>query len=225
MVAGLGKIEAKATKTLKNVAAKAAQKTSRAKRKSDEVYNARRRAKRKLERELKKTNKNQQTIDTLRAEIEQSYATKQGEYLIDIEQFQRRSRTYTQSYERKDRAEIARKNDMMRYEINQASSGGTSKYSKEETKIFYAATKRAWEGKPQGTWNEAIMEYYGVDTLEEAWDLVFSTDEAKKALQKARQNQQPISSESDLQDGSTDEKEDIGSPDYIKELILTLDTR
>ena len=114
---------------------------------------------------------------------------------------------------------------MMRYEINQASSGGTSRYSKEETKIFYAATKRAWEGKPQGTWNEAIMEYYGVDTLEEAWDLVFNTDEAKKALQKARQNQQPISSESDLQDGSADEKEDIGSPDYIKELILTLDTR
>lgn len=225
MVAGLGKIAAKATNTLKNVAAKAAQKTSRAKRKSDEVYNARRRAKRKLERELKKSNKNQQTIDNLRAEIEQSYATKQGEYLIDIESFERRSRTYTQSYERKDRASIARKNDMMRYEINQASSGGTSKYSKEETKIFYAATKRAWEGKPQGTWNEAIIEYYGVDTLEEAWDLVFNTDEAKKALQKARQNQQPISSESDLQDGSTDEKEDIGSPDYIKELILTLDTR
>ena len=225
MVAGLGKIAAKATNTLKNVAAKAAQKTSRAKRKSDEVYNARRRAKRKLERELKKTNKNQQTIDNLRAEIEQSYATKQGEYLIDVESFERRSRTYTQSYERKDRASIVRKNDMMRYEINQASSGGTSKYSKEETKIFYAATKRAWEGKPQGTWNEAIMEYYGVDTLEEAWDLVFNTDEAKKALQKARQNQQPISSESDLQDGSTDEKEDIGSPDYIKELILTLDTR
>lgn len=225
MVAGLGKIAAKATNTLKNVAAKAAQKTSRAKRKSDEIYNARRRAKRKLERELKKFNKNQQIIDNLRAEIEQSYATKQGEYLIDIESFERRSRTYTQSYERKDRASIARKNDMMRYEINQASSGGTSKYSKEETKIFYAATKRAWEGKPQGTWNEAIIEYYGVDTLEEAWDLVFNTDEAKKALQKAKQNQQPISSESDLQDGSMDEKEDIGSPDYIKELILTLDTR
>ena len=225
MVAGLGKIAAKATNTLKNVAAKAAQKTSRAKRKSDEVYNARRRAKRKLERELKKTNKNQQTIDNLRAEIEQSYATKQREYLIDIEAFERKSRTYTQSYERRYRASIARKNDMMRYEINQASSGGTSRYSKEETKIFYAATKRAWEGKPQGTWNEAIMEYYGVDTLEEAWDLVFNTDEAKKALQKARQNQQPISSESDLQDGSADEKEDIGSPDYIKELILTLDTR
>ena len=49
MVAGLGKIAAKATNTLKNVAAKAAQKTSRAKRKSDEVYNARRRAKRKLD--------------------------------------------------------------------------------------------------------------------------------------------------------------------------------
>ena len=225
MVAGLGKIAAKATNTLKNVAAKAAQKTSRAKRKSDEVYNSRRRAKRKLERELKKINKNQQTIDDLRAEIEQSYATKQGEYLIDVESFVRRSRTYTQSYERKDRAEIARKNESMRFEINQASSGGVSKFSKEETKIFYAATKRAWEGKPHGKWNEAIIEYYGVDTLEEAWDLVFNTDEAKKALQQARNNNKPLSSSNDMPEGSSDEPDEKGSPEYIKELILTLDTR
>ncbi len=81
MVAGLGKIAAKATNTLKNVAAKAAQKTSRAKRKSDEVYNARRRAKRKLEREIKKLNeyeksakealkynKYQKSVDSLKAE-------------------------------------------------------------------------------------------------------------------------------------------------------------
>ena len=229
MVAGLGKIAAKATKTLKNVAANAAKKTTRkTDRLSDKAYNARRRAKRKLERELKKTNKNQQTIEQLRAEIQQSYATKQGEYLIDIERFEKRSKKYTATYERelvRNKSEIARKNEMMKHEINQASVGGVSKYKPQAVKVFYAATKSIWEGRPQGTWNEAIMEHFGVDTLHEAWKIVFSDENAKEALRQARKNMKPLGSNKDMPDGTNDETDEKGSPEYIKELILTLDTR
>ncbi len=229
MVAGLGKIAAKATNTLKNVAASAAKKTTRkTDRLSDKAYNARRRAKRKLERELKKTNKNQQTIEQLRAEIQQSYATRQGEYLVDIEQFERRSKKYTATYERelvRNKSEIARKNEMMKHEINQASVGGVSKYKQEAVKVFYAATQKIWQGRPQGTWNEAIMEHYGVDTFHEAWMEVFSDEAAKEALRQARKNRKQLGSDADMPKGSSDEKDEKGSPEYIKDFILILDTR
>ena len=212
-----------AASKLRKIAESAAKTVSRAKRKSDEVYNARRRVKRKLERELKKENPNKNLVESLQAKISQSYATKSGEYLIDIERFQQESYSYKRSYEKVDTVDIKRKNELMRHEINQASIGGVSKYTKEETKIFYAATKRAWEGKPQGKWNEAIMTYYGVQTLEEAWNLVFSDENVQKALSRARASQEQVRSEQDIAEGATDEKEEIGSPDYIKELIITMD--
>ena len=194
---------------------------AREKRKSDEVYNARRRAKRALDRELKKKVQDKEKIANLKANIQQSYATKQNEYLIDTESFIEKSK----ESKKESKADINRKNLITQREINQASSGGISKYSKEETKIFYAATKRAWEGKPQGTWNEAIMKYYGVETLEEAWNLIFENEDVKRALQKAKDNQKQLQSEQDFADGSGDEKEAKGSPTYIKELIGLMDMR
>lgn len=120
--------------------------------------------------------------------------------------------------------EVARKNTMFAHEINQASKGGVSSLSKEETKIFYAATKNLWEGKDPRQRNEIIVQKMGVESLEEAWETVFANEYAQEALENARKNQQPIDTEVDIQNGATDEKEEIGSPDYIKELLLALDT-
>lgn len=195
------------------------------KRTSDKAYNARRRAKRKLERELKKENPNQNIVSSLQEVISSSYFnTKKKKYEYDVNKFYQESFYYKQSWERKGTESVERKNELFKREINQASSGGVSSLTKEETKIFYAATQKIWQGKPQGKWNEAIMDYFGVATLEEAWDKVFENERVQQALKEARANQQPISTESDIAIGSSDEREEIGSPDFIKGLILDMDT-
>ena len=124
----------------------------------------------------------------------------------------------------RDASEIARRNEIFTREINQASKGGVSSISKEETKIFYAATQKAWEGTDPRKRNERIIEKLNADSLEDAWNKVFEKEEVQKALEKARKNQQPISTEADISNGADEEKEEKGSPEYIKGLILDLDT-
>ena len=61
--------------------------------------------------------------------------------------------------------------------------------------------------------------------LEEAWDKTFEDERVQKALKVAEESQQPIHSEQDesVKDGSNDEQEDKGSPQYIKYLATLLD--
>lgn len=118
----------------------------------------------------------------------------------------------------------SRKEKIFTRNIAQASVGGVSTVSKEEVKIFYGATQKAWEGLPIEKRNQAIKDYFGVETLEEAWEKVFETESAQNALKEARRNQEPISSDSDIQDGTNDEKEGKGSPPYMKGLVIDLDT-
>lgn len=208
---------------LKQVAKSAAKKVAnRARKISDDIYNARRRYKRALQRELDKDIKNNEKIEGLKELISQSYATKNKEYLFDTKEFERKSYTVTRTYE-KEIARNERKNIMFQREINLASSVkmyGPPKISKEKVKIFYAATQNIWQGKPQGQWNKAIMEYYGVTSLEDAWDLVFEDEDVKKALERAEKNQTKSGSDVDYADGTNDERDEKGSPPYIKLLTL-----
>ena len=130
----------------------------------------------------------------------------------------------TSKYKIEVRFSNYRNDEVFKREINQASIGGVSKFSKEETKIFYAATVKIWNGRPIEERNRLIKEHFGVDTLAEAWDLVFAVPEAKKALEDAEKAQRPLPSSKEAEDGSGDEIDAKGSPTYIKELILDLNT-
>ena len=54
---------------------------------------------------------------------------------------------------------------------------------------------------------------------------VFSDEAAKEALRQARKNRKQLGSDADMPKGSSDEKDEKGSPEYIKDFILILDTR
>lgn len=240
------------TKRMKNVA-ETASKQPRAKRKSDEIYNARRRARRaaaKLERQLERGNienenvvRTQKYINQINEAVSQSYAIKsgkkRGQYAQPIERMISRFGAVSElvssgirelptgeravKREGLSQAEIMRREKVFERQISQASSGGISMLSKEEVKIFYAATKNLWEGQNIQKRNILIKRKLGVESLEEAWEKVFEDENVKRALEQAQQAQKRISSEADISDGSRDEREEKGSPQYIKGLILALD--
>lgn len=118
-----------------------------------------------------------------------------------------------------------RKNEMFVRDINQASVGGVSTKSKEEVKVFYTMTRTAWDGYDIEERNKKILEYYNAESYEEVWKKVMNDPLAKKALEDAEKAQKKAQSEKDVADGSNDVQDEVGSPDYIKELILALDTQ
>ena len=206
--------------------------------KGDVVYNARRRAKRaltRLQRELAEgkieADKIAETNDYIKQTqefISKSYGVSKK---ADVSQIRRLTETSkaiqeTSKYKIEERFSNYRNDEVFKREINQASVGGVSKFSKEETKIFYAATQKIWQGKSIEQRNRLIKEHFGVDTLEEAWNKVFALPEVQKALEQAKQSQsQAMSSEDEtISNGFSDEIDAKGSPTYIKELILDLNT-
>lgn len=106
-----------------------------------------------------------------------------------------------------------RRNEIFQQKLNAASRnaeeiGIISDISKSEAKIFYAATMDAWQGKSAKYRNQYIMEYLGVQSLEEAFDIVMSSKEAQEALRRA---------------GKELETEVEKSPDYIDYLLSAMD--
>lgn len=156
--------------------------------------------------------------------LQQSYATSAGEYLIDIDKLAERAQIARQSVRDYQFDENMRKNKMFERELNQASVGGISTKSKEEVKVFYTMTREFWEGSDISVRNKKIISAFGADTLEEVWDIVMENEDAKKALEMAKQAQKKAESESTISDGSTDEQDQKGSPEYIKWLITQRDT-
>lgn len=93
-------------------------------------------------------------------------------------------------------------NYFMQEQINQATKkvvnnageavyAGTSIFTPEQVHVFYAATQDLWQGKTRGGYdsgitdtssiNKNIMRGLGTKTLQEAWDIVFSYEENRKA--------------------------------------------
>lgn len=165
---------------------------ARAKRTSDEVYNARRRAKRllaRLEREdvsgMSTSQKRARAdyIASVREQITQSY---QGTRQVhQVAETQTRTKKTAERLDRmtaaprKARSSAARSNLIFQRQINLARSGAPSTLGdsgKQAVSVFYAATRRFWRGRDPKERNRLIMEGLGVTSLSEAYDRVIGAN-------------------------------------------------
>lgn len=208
--------------TVENIALEAGEKTDS--QKADKARRSFRNSLKNVERDIASGNLTQEQLqnanrikESLETNIQQSYATKAGEYLVEPDRMLKSAETAKELIKNNyDNTKNNRKNQLFQRDINQASVGGVSTKSKEEVKIFYAMTQEFWEGHDISVRNKLIMSSLGVNTLEEAWDIVMNNKDAKTALEKAT-NQS-------VEDGSNDVPDEIGSPEYIKWLVVTRDT-
>ena len=213
------------------------QKQPRAKKKSDEIYNARRRAKRALAKVQEKQQANpteagQRTISQMQQLIESSYAEtkgkKRGQYKFESERLESSLNIAAKSATRKERRERnERKNAIFERDLRLSRNPEVegTKFEPYEVNIFYTATKQFWEGKPPGARNKAIMNAIKVDTLEEAWNIVFENEAVQEALRRAEQAQHPAESDGDISDGEFEPPDEAGSPPYIEYLVNVISTR
>lgn len=164
---------------------------------------------------------------SLQDAIDKSYQVKsgngKGKYPYSLDKLERSS-DYASQLLNEGIGISSRKNEMFVRDINQASTGGVSTKSKEEVKIFYTMTRDAWEGSDIEKRHDKILQYYDAESLQEVWDKVMEDELAKKALSQAKEAQKKIETEADITNGEGDEKDNQGSPTYIKELVLALDT-
>ena len=166
---------------------------ARAKRKSDEVYNARRRAKRLLARIAKEDTSGMSVqqkaarLDYMRSVQEQvakSYDTSRKQPNEDRRKQARESAAKAASRldkmtaaPRAAKTAVDRSNLMFKRQLNLARIGAPSilgKHGEQAVTIFYAATKKIWRGKDPAKRNELIMKAMGAETIEEAYKLVLS---------------------------------------------------
>lgn len=203
---------------------------ARAKRASDEIYNARRRAKRLLARMEREDVSGMSTaqkraradyMESVRAQITQSY---QG--TRDVREVRRAQKRAKSAGERLDRMTSAprkvkssrERSDMLfQRQINLARIGALSTlgdHGKEAVDVFYAATRRYWRGKDPKERNRLIMRGLGASSLSEAFEKVISANE--RALNLAIDSGVNTSTV----EGFTDENEAFYSEvEYDAELI------
>lgn len=202
---------------------------ARAKRTSDEVYNARRRAKRllaRLEREdvsgmgTSQKRARADYIASVREQIAQSY---QGTRQVhQVPEAQTRTKRAAERLDRmttaprKARSRAARSNLIFQRQLNLARSGAPSTLGdsgKEAVSVFYAATRRFWRGKDPKERNRLIMEGLGVTSLSEAYDRVIG------ANGKALDSLVSAGAQTSLVEGLTSENEAFyGEVDFDAEL-------
>ena len=203
---------------------------ARAKRASDEVYNARRRAKRllaRMEREdvsgMSAAQKRARTdyMESVRAQITRSY---QG--TRDVREVRRAQKRAKSASERLDRMTSAprkvkssrERSDMLfQRQINLARIDAPStlgEHGKEAVAVFYAATRQYWRGKDPKERNRLIMQGLGAKSLSEAFEKVLRANE--QAFKAAISSGVPTSEV----EGFTDENEAFYSEvEYDAELI------
>lgn len=193
----------------------------RAKRKSDELYNERRRAKRlaaRIEKQQFRTAREQQAaqsyVANLQKQIERTYVSKG----VEIEEAFKAAKGLSVQTRREVRTASQRANEIFTREMNLASSGNESTLGAngaQYVKIFYAATQSIWEGQPLERRNKAILVAMGTDSLRKAFTNVLWQNRA--AMKAAKHAGEPI--------GTTDENaffyedaldvEEYGSPEYL----------
>ncbi len=189
---------------------------ARSKRASDEIYNARRRAKRLLARlELESTsglsatqvNARADYIASVRASIAESYQTGKNARTAEVaksasEKLDRMTKTI-----RAQRTRKARNDALFARQVNLARIGAPNmlgEHSAEKVKIFYAATRQLWRGRDPKQRNEFIVRGLGASSLSDAFDMVLAGNQ--KALDYAIGR-----SISSYVDGLTSENEDFYS--------------
>lgn len=162
---------------------------ARAKTNADAVRNIRRRANtriKQLERERKQmaaknlnTSGIDSTIGTLKDLVNQSKAHKvkgkkikrlneqsfkAAETLQNMLPNNRQSNKYKQT--------VKRRNKIFERKLNLAAQHKGNAMSANDVSLFYKATQQFWQGEPRDKRNEIIMKHLGVDTIEQAYDMV-----------------------------------------------------
>lgn len=156
---------------------------------TDEIYNARRRAKRalaRLDRDIKSGKvKRSRHITAYRKEIEaQIAATYQGRKPNQDKVAQaQKSATTLDRYRVGAKAQATERRNIMFKANVKAGSAGSGTLPKENIAIFWNATKSAWAGRG-GDRYAALQRYYGMDDLQKIFEMVMA--ENKDALARAK---------------------------------------
>lgn len=166
----------------------------RQRRQSDEVYNARRRAKRYVKSLEKQVNQSKSATErrVLRRYIRNLNETIAGTYRGSGRSIDK-SVAALKSQTQKGKTGTARANYVFQQQIGLAGSGRKSalgKYGAQKVKIFYTATQRIWQGAPASQRNKLIMAELGASSLGEAFDMVMKRN--KTALDMAKGLYEPI---------------------------------
>lgn len=157
---------------------------ARAKRASDEVYNARRRAKRLIARLEKQTSNNatedrarKSYVQSLKSAVASSYAKNRSkESLADSKKAATKLDRMT-AIPRANRTAKARSEAIFRQQLATARAGGASSVTEAQVSVFYAATRHIWRGHDPRERNELIKEKLGVSALSEAFEKVIAENE------------------------------------------------
>lgn len=162
---------------------------ARAKRESDELYNARRRAKRalaRLERDVragaaKRTRQLTAYQQELRKQIAETYiGAKPSE--ARVTQAKNAARTLDRYRIGAQAQKVERKNIMFRANIK-AASAGSGTIPKVNVQVFWGATKHIWAGRGRDRY-AALQRYFGTDDLQAIFHRVMA--ENKDALARAK---------------------------------------
>lgn len=182
---------------------------ARKKRASDEVYNARRRAKRliaRLEREQARDGIGVQSkarasyINSLKSQVAKSYATSRSKSALKASREAADTLNRMTRIPRADRTARERAEAIFKQQLAQARRGGESSITPAQVSVFYAATRRIWQGYDVRDRNERIKRALGVESLSEAFERVIS------------ENDEAIARYDDFSDTETPDGERIGSP-------------
>lgn len=162
---------------------------ARAKRASDEIYNARRRAKRalaRLDRDIKagKVKRSRQVTayqKELRSQISKSYIGRNAT-AEKVQSAQQAAKTLDKYRVGAKATATERRNLMFKANLK-AGSAGSGTIPKENVQLFFNATKHAWAGRGRDRY-ASIMSYYGIDDLQAIFEKVMEAN--KDALVRAK---------------------------------------
>lgn len=190
----------------------------RQRRQSDEVYNARRRAKRYVKSLEKQVNQSKSATErrVLRRYIRNLNEAIAGTYRGSGRSIDK-SVAALKSQTQKGKTGTARANYVFQQQIGLAGSGRKSalgKYGAQKVKIFYTATQRIWQGAPASQRNKLIMAELGAGSLGEAFDMVMKRN--REALDMAKGLYEPIGDTAENIEFAQGLIEDIqASPEYL----------
>lgn len=202
----------------------------RARRKSDDVYNERRRAKRLIARVMRQDFASARErkaalsyVANLERQVAATYVERHGARVTASQEAAAKSLSV--QTRRELRTESNRANDIFKREIRIASAGGDTSlgsHGQSYVKIFYAATQGIWEGLPLERRDEAIMSALETDSLRDAFMHVMSRN--RDAIRAARHAAEPIglTTENSFFYEDIGVQDDIGSPpelDFVTEVL------
>ena len=156
---------------------------------TDEIYNARRRAKRSLERldrDIKAGKvKNTRQVRAYRAEImRQISESYQGKNPTEAKVLQAQGTARNlDRYTVGARANAVQRRNVMFRANMKAGSAGAGSLPMENVQLFWNATKHAWAGRGRDRY-ASIMSYYGTDDLQAIFNDVMRQN--KEALRRAK---------------------------------------